>query len=978
MTTELRKVTDKHGRFIGGAAAARARHKTAGKKIQNPMVREKLKEAIGFSVHPQERFMAAILRSLPRDVLRSHSFPKAREELRTEMCQRVQLPKLAPLKASYNSMREFNQMHAAMVLEEGRHIIAEALYKRWGKDRVPSKECLAMDFLSNDTSMKNSEHLIYRFQSKNTIPPDIKSQFKPGSVVELIPIGYREMNVENIVLGNIVRDSNRPMIDFVDDEVELLDMDKQVSIMIYNRTGVNFKHGVGLVILGSLLNLTRQFDACTNGANHLNYEILGVRNAPPKKPVHTKFESEDEAGSDFESTSVYPKIKKEEEFAEEEEEEASINSVFVKAENISDELPELPLSNDIANINNHLAPKHSDCSIVAEDTLLAQSGYQVPHLNESQNRAVNAFLDSKHERISIVQGPPGTGKTTLLVSLICRYLIRIKSFDNHEQRQKRLLICAPTNKAVIVLASRFLWAMEKASDDYNVSVVLIGDQERLLADDSTGALRRRFVYTWRESIWRELDQIERRLNIKTISPSDTSSLAFSSVKICKSIKQQIPSLIDDELHSIFTSLEENLPQIQSDRTHHDSRNLISVFKVEIRKLIKKIKSFRERDVISSLLADATLIFCTLSSAGSQIMKETTVVDDLIVDEAAAATIPELCIGLWLVENRLLLVGDPKQLPATVNSDYSKNNGLDTSLQDRLMNQNNFPYVMLDMQYRMNKEISQFPSSAFYGGKVKDGENVLAFSYQPEASLIDGKPYCFVQVASTPQKDSYGSRYNTAECDIVIGLLKELQHCSRHLDNNGWAHPDRIRVITFYQAQVNQLRNRIRNMGRKAWQDGFHNVLLSTVDSSQGCEADIIILSLVRQGGDQDPIGFLRDQRRLNVSLTRAKHQLVCVGNVRSLSQTKSKHSNEPETIAQLAMDAIDRKCIFHNYKPGGEINEKVRHPKQRHNRRKNHQRKRTRNTECTSQLTANNGTSRNGVNNNRVSSSSNGKKRRYR
>lgn len=102
-----------------------------------------------------------------------------------------------------------------------------------------------------------------------------------------------------------------------------------------------------------------------------------------------------------------------------------------------------------------------------------------------------------------------------------------------------------------------------------------------------------------------------------------------------------------------------------------------------------------------------------------------------------------------------------------------------------------------------------------------------------------------------------------------------------------------------------------------------------------------------------------------------------MGNVESLSQTKSKHSDEPETIARLAKDAIDRKCIFHNYKPGGEISEKVQHFKQRNNRRQNRQRKRPKNIEGKSQLTANSGTSRNGVNN-RISYPGNEKKRRYR
>jgi hypothetical protein len=207
--------------------------------------------------------------------------------------------------------------------------------------------------------------------------------------------------------------------------------------------------------------------------------------------------------------------------------------------------------------------------------------------------------------------------------------------------------------------------------------------------------------------------------------------------------------------------------------------------------------------------------------------------------------------------------------------------------------------MLDVQYRMKAEISYFPVKTFYNGNVTNGENVVACSYQADTAVLSGEPYAFVQVEGDEHRDSLGSCYNTAECDVVMGLLQDLKHRSRHMGND-WANVDRIRVITFYQAQVNEMRKRLVRLG-------LHNVLISTVDSSQGCEADVFIISFVRS----EMIGFLSDYRRLNVALTRAKHQLVCVGNVKSLATLTGEKA---KVVSQLAKDAIERQCVVENFR----------------------------------------------------------------
>jgi hypothetical protein len=159
-------------------------------------------------------------------------------------------------------------------------------------------------------------------------------------------------------------------------------------------------------------------------------------------------------------------------------------------------------------------------------------------------------------------------------------------------------------------------------------------------------------------------------------------------------------------------------------------------------------------VKDELLATANIIFCTMSTAGNSAMKHTRKINgmhiyfnnvpqifllhssndakltnlleyisDLFVDEAAAATEAELCIPFQLYPSRMLAVGDPKQLPATIFSPHSRKYGLDKSLHERLMQNGAVDHIMLDVQYRMRPCISRFPSFQFYGNKLQNGANV---------------------------------------------------------------------------------------------------------------------------------------------------------------------------------------------------------------------------------------------------------------
>jgi superfamily I DNA and/or RNA helicase len=114
--------------------------------------------------------------------------------------------------------------------------------------------------------------------------------------------------------------------------------------------------------------------------------------------------------------------------------------------------------------------------------------------------------------------------------------------------------------------------------------------------------------------------------------------------------------------------------------------------------------------------------------------------------------------------------------------------------------------------------------------------------------------------------------------------------------NPWESDERLRIITFYKQQVAEIRA-LLNKNR------FERVSIGTVDSAQGCEADVVIVSFVKGHGT---IGFLKDDRRLNVALTRARHQLICIGNVRAMEHLQG---YDAFTLRAVSRDALARGVV---------------------------------------------------------------------
>ena len=311
------------------------------------------------------------------------------------------------------------------------------------------------------------------------------------------------------------------------------------------------------------------------------------------------------------------------------------------------------------------------------------------------------------------------------------------------------------------------------------------------------------------------------------------------------------------------------------------------------------------DLTSSLLGEADIIFATLSSLGNAALRRSVTKCSVVVcDEAAQASEASTLIPLVFRPRHFILVGDPAQLPAYVDSAHASRMQCEESLMRRLMQGCQASYFMLDTQYRMHKEIVSFPNDMFYDGRLSTHHSVLSRRFGEEVRAIPprvrwlGLPFAFLSTdAGVNEHGGRGHSFcNLDEAKLVISLLEQLQ--IYHFGNHHEPLSRKVVVITFYSAQVELLKQLLRNR-----HDDLSGVRVVTVDSVQGSESDIVILSFVRSN-DSGSTGFLKNPNRLNVALTRAKHQLLCVGSASTIANLDK--FEDGAALSQLVSDAKRR------------------------------------------------------------------------
>ena len=451
---------------------------------------------------------------------------------------------------------------------------------------------------------------------------------------------------------------------------------------------------------------------------------------------------------------------------------------------------------------------------------------RLPWLNPAQERAVNGVLWAKD--VAVVHGPPGTGKTTTLVEAINETLMR----------ESQVLVCAQSNMAVD-------WISEKLIDR-GINVLRIGNPTRV-NDKMLG-----FTY-------------ERKFEAHPDYPQ------------LWSIRKAIRELRNNRKRGA-ESYHQKMDRLKSRATE-----------LEIR-------------IHTSLFGEARVVASTLVGAGSRVMegqKFTT----LFIDEAAQA----LEAACWIAirrASRVILAGDHCQLPPTVKSIAALRGGLGKTLMERIVENKPEVVTLLKVQYRMNEEIMRFSSDWFYGGQVEaapqikyrgilDYDNPMVWidTSNDTMTAASGSTASEGNQTSVPSGESkeasfheqfVGSsfgRINKGEAELTLKTLKDYFTKigrQRVLDER-----IDVGIISPYRAQVQFLRSLIKK--REFFKPYRSLVSVNTVDGFQGQERDVILISLVRSN-EEGKIGFLRDLRRMNVAITRARMKLIILGNVRTMTR----------------------------------------------------------------------------------------------
>ena len=309
---------------------------------------------------------------------------------------------------------------------------------------------------------------------------------------------------------------------------------------------------------------------------------------------------------------------------------------------------------------------------------------------------------------------------------------------------------------------------------------------------------------------------------------------------------------------------------------------------------QKLERLKERAtelevrINAQLFGEARVIACTLVGSANRLL-EGQKFGTLFIDEAAQALEAACWIPIRRV-SRVIFAGDHCQLPPTIKSFAALKAGLGKTLMERIVENHPETVTLLKMQYRMNEEIMRFSSDWFYGNQVESAPEVKYRSIldldipmtwidtSEFSEYSDHSEYSDISFKEEFVGESFG-RINKAEAELTLLALEQYfkkigkaRILDERLD---------VGVISPYRAQVQYLRRLFKK--REFFKPYRHLISINTVDGFQGQERDIILISLVR-ANDEGQIGFLRDLRRMNVAITRARMKLIILGDASTMTR----------------------------------------------------------------------------------------------
>lgn len=271
----------------------------------------------------------------------------------------------------------------------------------------------------------------------------------------------------------------------------------------------------------------------------------------------------------------------------------------------------------------------------------------------------------------------------------------------------------------------------------------------------------------------------------------------------------------------------------------------------------------ETRILEQILDSAQVITCTLIGAADKVLQNRKF-RTAVIDEAAQALEPATWVPITKA-SRVVLTGDPFQLPPTVKSNEAAKKGFEVTLIEKSLDR--LPEVhLLDTQYRMHETIMGFSNQQFYQNRLK-ADHSVAMELLP---IADNSSLIFIDTAGCGFEEkvhaAYQSRYNPEEFQILCEHLHQL------IDSYAGISVPEIALISPYREQIVHMEQIIDADPKFADQP----ITINTIDGFQGQEKEVVCISLVRSNAKGE-IGFLKDYRRMNVAMTRAKKQLIIVG-----------------------------------------------------------------------------------------------------
>ncbi|MEO5775305.1 MAG: AAA domain-containing protein [Flavobacterium sp.] len=509
------------------------------------------------------------------------------------------------------------------------------------------------------------------------------------------------------------------------------------------------------------------------------------------------------------------------------------------------------------------------------------------------NNQVNAVKKAVgNQNIFLIQGPPGTGKTTVIAEIIQQLV----------EKGEKILVSGQNHVAVDNV-------LEKLSQYPHLNLLRVGNPERIDKQSLKYCIHNLvedYKVDFKTFISNQLLIVEEYLRSKTSGQEKQ--------EISKSINQFINSLL--ALYGV-------LKEVYKQRHFVLLNGLAQLSIKELKQTIELLKNWNEKSnneheiLLKPLIYNFTdVVFATcIGIKSDEVFKEKNFkFDTVIIDEAGKANIAESLVAIELGQ-KVILVGDQKQLPPYMDSsliDKTDNlsfpnsvygseffeeeilHALKSSFFEFIVNRINaeqFPtdnMEMLNYQHRMHPNIGEFVSGSFYDGKVKMGNRTHLNRIQMPSPF--NKEVIFVDTSNSKnpyeQNDGLSAKNNTEAETISEIILPKLFESE--------INPSNIAIIAPYKSQVANIKHYIN----KSKSCKFQNIDVSTLDSFQGKEFDIIVFSFTRSSNHKNvpiengkrkyaKVGFLDDARRLNVAFSRAKKKLILIGNASTLTDHRS-------------------------------------------------------------------------------------------